>query len=133
MIERELLTILRSNDDPANELNCLVDEFRNGRTADDIIAMLDSTESEVVRIGAWITTEIAYEKYNEPKILDRLRALTRDPTPAIRLYAVHALFPSLDRTDETTRMMISRLRRDENEGVRMTADAVAARLGLGAE
>lgn len=129
-IENELRAILDSEGDQADELNLLVDEFRKGRDSWELLCLLNASDSELVRIGAWIASEVSFDLYNTPVIIDRLRELTHHETPLVRLYALSAFFPSLDRTNSASLELVSRLRKDENKGVRMGAEAAARRLGL---
>jgi len=130
MIETELLTIINGTRDRPGELNSLVDQFRNGRDVKDLLSLLQSENNELVRIGAWITAELSFDRYNNPVFIDRLRQLTNHEIPAIRFHALNALFPSLDSSQQETHDLVARLRNDTNKGVRSIADAASTSLGL---
>ena len=130
MITSQLNEILESNEETSEKLSQLADEFRGNRDATELLELLDSDSEEFVRIGAWILSEIRAEKYDNVAFTDRLQKLTAHQVPAIRLYALSALFPFLNHESQSTARLITRLRNDENEGVRMAADAAAIRLGI---
>ena len=130
MIETEVLTIVNGTGDRPGDLNSLVDQFRDGRDSEDLLSLLRSENNELVRIGAWMTGEISFDRYNTPFFIDRLRELTNHEIPAIRFHALKALYPSLDPMQQETRDLIAKSRNDANEGVRLTAEAAAKTLGL---
>ena len=130
MIEEELRTILSGEDDQADKLNRLVDQFRDRRDSSELLGLLNSCDNEFVRIGAWILSEIPFNRYNIPDVIARLYELSRHETPLVRLYALGAIFPALDRTNSDCLALIARLRDDDIEGVRMGAEAAARRLGI---
>ena len=130
MIENEVLAIINRNSDSGMRLNSLADEFREGRDSNELLRLLYSDNSDLVRIGAWITGEIAFELYNTPAFIDRLKELTNHDIPAIRCYAFGALYPSLVADEQETRDLIQKLQQDDNEGVRLSADAAARQLSI---
>ena len=132
MIEDEVLAILSNDDDEqaAGHLNSLVDQFREGRNPADVLTILYSENSDLVRIGAMIVNEISFERYNTDSFICRLRELTNDDNPAIRFYALGALYPSFDPANQDTRDLITKLLEDVNEGVRLRATAAAKSLGM---
>jgi hypothetical protein len=128
MIENEVLEILNGNAELGERLNSLADQFRGKRDLHELFTLLCSSNNDLVRIGAWITSEIAFELYNTPAFIDRLRELTTHHVSAIRCYALGALYPSLDPEKQDTRDLILRLQKDTNEGVRLSAEAAGRRL-----
>jgi hypothetical protein len=131
VIENEVLAILNGTGDLGGELNSLADQYRAGRDAEDLFGLLCSKNNDLVQIGAWIVGEISFEYYNAPFFIDRLRELTGHEVPAIRFRALGALFPALDATQQETRDLVTRMRNDTNEGVRLAAEAAARQLGIG--
>ncbi len=129
-IETELRSILDSQDDQADALNLLVDEFREGRDPLELLRLMQSSDSESIQIGAWITSEIPFDWYNTPEFINKLHELSSHENALVRFYALGALFPSLDKADKDSQDLISRMSSDSNEGVRSSAEAAAKRLGL---
>lgn len=129
-IEDELRKILHGGGNQADELYLLVDQFREGRDPLEVLCLLNSDDSELISIGTYIVGEISFDLYNTPAFIDRLHELTHHEVPAIRGNAFGALFPSLDRTNSVSLELINRLLEDDNEGVRMGAEAAAKRLGI---
>lgn len=128
MIEQEFLEIVHSSDDRGRLLNSIADQFREGRDVHEILVLLDSTNPELVSIGAWILGELRLELYNCDSFLSRLQRLVEHEDPSVRFHVLGALFPMLSWQDDDARQLISKLRNDPNEGVRRSADAMAARL-----
>ena len=130
MIVHQLSQILENADEASAELNRLVDEFREGRDAVELLDLINSASDELVRIGAWMLSEIRPEKYNNEEFADRLLELATHSIPAIRLHSLSALFPFLCGDNPRTVDLIARLQNDGNEGVRLAAEAAAVRLGI---
>ncbi|MCB9870638.1 MAG: HEAT repeat domain-containing protein [Planctomycetes bacterium] len=126
-MERELRQILGAADD-GKGLNSIVDQFRRGRDAKDVVPALDSSDSDLVSVGAWILGELPVELYDSHELVSRLRKLIDHDDPAVRFHAFGALFPVLDWKHESTRELLLRLQRDSNEGVRRSAEAAIAQL-----
>lgn len=116
--------------DQADELNLLADDFRKGRDPSELLYLLQSCDSELVQIGAWIASEIPFDRYNTPAFISKLKELSGHEKPLVRFYALGALFPSFDKADPASLDLICRLRRDDDEGVRIRAEATARSLGL---
>lgn len=68
--------------------------------------------------------------YNSDAVISRLRALTDHPDPAVRFHALGALYPALNPQEAATDALLRKLRADQDEGVRRSAEAAAARLLL---
>ena len=130
MIEQEILAILADERDDGSRLNGLVDEFRGGRDARELLPLLDSEDVELVSIAAMIYAEIPEEFYDDEAILQRLRGLTQRGNAVLKMYALNALFPFLDSAMPSTRELFARLARDEDEHFREFVRGAAARLGL---
>lgn len=127
MMEREILEILADPDDDGSRLNEIVDQFRNGRDVTEVIELLDSSNAELVSIGAWILGELPLDLYRSDAILSRLHGLTDHDEASVRFSAFGALFPALDPSQAATKMLMQKLLRDPNDGVRRQAEAAAAR------
>jgi hypothetical protein len=128
VIEDEILAIFRDVEDDGRRFNALCDEFRRGRSVTELVPLLSSGNVDVVSTAAWIFSEIAVELYNTEEILEALRRSTEHVDPLVRSYALGALFPFLSAADPSTQALLSRLRADENKGVRERANAATARL-----
>lgn len=128
MIETDILEILGDATDGGKRLNEIADEFRSGRDVNELLDLLDSDNSELVSAGAWIFGELSFELYNSDRVLSRLRELLDHQHPAVRFHALSAVFPALNGQDAATQALLSKLRSDPNKGVRMSAEAAAARL-----
>ena len=96
MIERQILEIVGGAADSGERLNEIADQFRRGRDMNDLIALLDSSNSELVSIGAWILSELHFELYNSDILLSRLRELLNHKDLAVRFHALGAIYPALD-------------------------------------
>jgi HEAT repeat protein len=128
MIEQEIAEIEADKNDTGERLNRLIDEFRRGRDVNDLVPLLESSNSLYVSLGVYILGELPLELYNSDALISRLRDLTGHSSPAVRFNALGAIFPVLSATDVSTQAMLRRLLGDENEGVRNAAQAAAARL-----
>ncbi|MHC4402819.1 MAG: hypothetical protein ACYTG0_24425 [Planctomycetota bacterium] len=130
MIENEVLDIMSGTGDPGERLNSLTDQFREGRDSSELLTLLYSNDNELVRIGAWMIGELGFQRYNTHSFISRLWELTDHEVPAIRFHALGALYPTLEPEKSATRALLSKMRRDPNEGVRLRAQAAARRLCL---
>lgn len=130
MIEQEILEVLADPADDGSRLNEIIDEFRGGRDVNELQPILDSSNTDLVSIGAYILGELDPALYSADSFLDRLHALTDHTDPSIRLHAFGALFPTLDPNQATTRRLFERLLCDPDDGVRWAATDGAARLSL---
>lgn len=128
MIEDEILNIVSDTEDGGERLNALVDEFRDGRDARELVPILGSENAELVSIAAWIFSELPKDLYGAEEIVSRLRGLTAHAEPLVRFHAFSALYPFLNLADPATRALLTKLVKDENEGVRKIAEAAVARL-----
>lgn len=125
MLEDEVLEIFRNPEDDGSALNDLVDEFRVGRDADEVLSLLDGEDAELIGIGAYILGELAFDRYDSPKFFSRLHSLLAHDDSGVRFSALSAIFPALDLRDPVTRELLGRLRNDPNEGVRRSAERAA--------
>ena len=129
-MEEEILEIISDDEDEGERLNVLVDGFRRGRDVRQVLPLLRSENAEVVAIGAWIFSELPESRYSADEIVSALRGLTTHADAMVRFHALSAVYPFLDPQMPSTRTMLSKLAADENEGVRMVAQAAVARLGM---
>ena len=130
MIDSEILEIVTDAKDRGERLNEIVDQFRRGREVNELMVLLDSGNSELVSIGAWILGELHFELYNSDRFVSRLRELLDHEDPAVRFHAIGAVFPALNGQEVATQALLRKLRGDPNEGVRNSAEAAIARLSL---
>lgn len=130
MIEQEVLDIVRNVNDRGELLNGIADQFRSGRDLHDVLALLDSSDGELVSIGAWILGELRVDLYDRSPFVSRLKELIAHQLPAVRFHAFGAPFPVLDWRDESARHLLATLVNDPNEGVRRSAEAAATRMQL---
>ena len=128
MIEQDIRNIAAGGADRGERLNDIADQFRGGRDATELVALLDSSDPELVSIGAWILGELHLELYDVDQIISRLWQLVDHQDPNVRFHAFGALFPTLSGHDAGTQALLSKLRSDPNQGVRSSAEAAAARL-----
>jgi HEAT repeat protein len=128
MIEDEIREIVSDRADEGERLNALVDEFRRGRDVRELVPLLASEDAELVSITAWIFSELPEELYRAEDIVSRLRGLTAHVEPMVRFYALSAVYPFLNLTEPATQALLTKLVQDENDGVRMMAEAAVARL-----
>jgi hypothetical protein len=128
MIVNESIRVLKNCEKDPAAFDQFVDEFREERDATELLELLCSKDDDLVRLSAWILSEIRASKYGGEEFKSQLAKLTRHSSPAIRLHSLNALFPFLSTNDQDAVKLIARLQADENEGVRMMADAAAERL-----
>lgn len=128
MIGDEIREILNAEKDHGQQLNDLVDTFRNGRPPKELWPLLATDETALVSVAVWILSELSEELCGTTEIVERLRQLTEHSDPLVRFYALSAVFPFLNSTDPSTRDLLSRLAQDTNEGVRRIAHAASGRL-----
>ncbi len=133
MIENEVLSLLGKSDDNGEELNKIVDRFRNGCDIQNIEDLLISQNSKLVSIGAWILSELQFELYNSNSILSRLYGLTTHRAPDVRFNALMALFPAFEANKLESKQLLEKLSKDPNDGVRLCAQSAMERLGFGSE
>jgi hypothetical protein len=130
VIEDEILAIYQDRLDDGTRLNVIADEFRDGRDVNEIKRLLDCADVRLVSIGAWILGEIPFDLYSSDDFVSKLWELTGHGDPLVRFHALGALFPALDRNSAATQVLLRKLRVDENEGVRISANAALKRLSL---
>jgi HEAT repeat protein len=130
VIEREILKIVRAPGDSGERLSAIADEFRRGRDIYELVVLLDSTDAELVSVGAWLLGELPLALYNSDRFVSRLRELVDHANPMVRFHAFGALYPAMDPTHTATHQLLKRLLADSNEGVRRSAQAAAVRLSL---
>ena len=95
MIEREVLEILEAPPDIGGErISGFADQFRSGRDVKQLMTLLDSSNFELVSIGAWILGELHFHLYNSDSFISRLRELLDHEDPAVRFNALGATLPS---------------------------------------
>ena len=126
----QLQKILECGDSGVDALCALTDEFRGSREALELIEALDSESDEIVGLATYILKEIPSSKYNKNAITNRLEALTTHTSSSIRFQALNAVSPFLRSDSARTLDLLERLRGDENEGVRLIANAATKRLGI---
>jgi HEAT repeat protein len=125
VIEQEILEMVRDARTSGKRLNRLADQFRSGRDVQEVLVLLESTDAELVSIGAWILGELPIDLYNTEAFISRLRHLLEHQAPDVRFHAFAALFPALNWRDDVARRLLTKLLNDPNEGVRRSAEAVA--------
>lgn len=130
MIVAEILEILNDAEDDGSRLNEIADQFRDGRDVTEVVILLDSSDPELVSIGAWILNELPTALYNSNPFVSRLHKLVGHLDWEVRFEAFAALFPLLDPEEDATQTLLRKLRSDPNEGVRLSAEAAAARWSL---
>jgi hypothetical protein len=129
MFELEILEAIRAAASGADRLNGIVDEFRRGRDVAEVGAILQSGDSELLSIGAWILSELPIELYNNSEsMIARLRELLDHPAAPVRFHALGALYPALDWSRPESQALLYKLLQDPNEGVRRCAEKVASQL-----
>lgn len=129
MIVDELLQIIGTRSEAGERLNELVDQFRRGRSPEELLVALRSENSELISIAAWICSELPESMYNTTEIISKLHELSAHRESSVRFSAFSALFPLLSSTDPSTHVLLTRLSTDSSPGVRKIAAMAAARLG----
>lgn len=132
VVIEELRLVMADEARSGERLNNLADEFRTGRDTLQLLAALDSDETEIVSLAVWILAELPLGRYDGDELLGRVRRLTGHRDPAVRFIAVMALFPALDPGDPFTHDLLERLARDPNEDARKMGRYARKRL-LGPE
>lgn len=61
MIEQEILEIVQDTQGSGERLNRIADQFRSGRDTVQLIPLLDSSNAELISIGAWILGELHFD------------------------------------------------------------------------
>ena len=130
-MEEEIIDIINDRLDEGQRLNALADEFRCGRDTRELLPLFLSENAEVVSIAAWICGELPVKRYKSAEFVSVLRDLTEHADASVRFHALGAVYPFLGAGDAATRTLLAKLLNDENAGVRMSAHAAAARLGMG--
>jgi HEAT repeat protein len=128
MIQSDILKIISDEGDDGSRLNAIVDEFRGGRDIMQIVNLLDSDNPEVVSIGAWILSELHYQLYNSCVFINRLKELLDHEDPGVRFAALSAIYPAINPLDENMTRLLNKLRNDQDEGVRLSAEAICVRI-----
>ncbi len=130
MIVEEVTKIIEGTEDDGTALNELVDQFRVGRDARELLSLLSSRNDEIVSIGAWFFGELHFDLYRDEVFLKELFRLLEHKDPSVRFNALGAVYPALDCGDPDSIALLTRLKSDENEGVRRAALAAASNLGI---
>jgi hypothetical protein len=128
MIETEIHEVVANAANAGVRLNEIADQFRRGRDVNELTALLDSSDIELLSIGAWILGELHFELYNFDRFISRLRELLDHKDPTVRFHALGAIYPALNPLDATRQALLRKLPQDPNAGVRKRAEAAAARL-----
>lgn len=119
---QELIDLIsQSNDARASEfVNQLADLYREGGDLVDLIPLLESPDSRLAWVGAWIVSEVA-NGVRGREVFEHLSKLLNHWDPTVR-FAVIASVTFLVRTDDShiTKQLLS-LISDENAGVRQHA------------
>jgi hypothetical protein len=116
-LTQKIVDIMNDPLDDGEALNDIVDEYRIGKDPDEVIELLDSDNSDLVGLGAWILSEIDEEKYNSEPFISRLMNLTNHEDPTVRFNSIGALYPCLDWTSESTKELYEHLSKDSDKGV----------------
>ena len=111
-------------------INSFVDQFRGNRDPRELMELLLSDRADVVWLGAYILSEISFSKYDNRKFFDELYRLTQHENPSVRYAAISALYPFLGLANIETRMLLVRIRDDEDELVRGCLETLAGSLGI---
>jgi HEAT repeat protein len=131
MTESDIHAIVTASvDDDGERLEDLANQFRRGRDASDLLALLDASETAAISVAAWILGELDFSRYDSEGFVSRLRRLLDHPDAEVRFHALGALFPALDPHEPATRALLQKMRSDPANGVRARAEAAAARLSL---
>lgn len=104
--------------------NRLLDEFHQGFPVERLNELLKGDDPELVRIGAWIASELGGRS---DALLDDLTRLTRDPQRYVRFYAIDAIAAS-GTTDPQPMAAVARSLWDEDAAVRWKGMRVLQRL-----
>lgn len=129
-VEAELDGIAaRAAGDGVDLLGKLADQFRVGRSIDELVAVLGTADPDVLEMALWIFSEIDFEQYDRQDILDKLASLTCHKVAAVRLQSLIALFPAFGRTESTYDSVLDKLCSDPNPGVCQAAKQALDRLG----
>lgn len=129
MLEEIIASVLDKTDN-AERISAIADEFRRGRDTRELLPLLRSENAEVVYVATWILSEIAEKLYSSQDFISALHNLTAHADPHVRFQALSALYPFLDGGAPATHALLARLSKDENVGVRQSAEAATARLGI---
>lgn len=111
-------------------INSFVDQFRGERGASELLELLQSNEADVVWLGVYVLSEIAFSKYDSKEYFSELYRLTQHENPSVRYAAISALYPFLGLANIETRMLLVRIRDDEDELVRGCLETLAGSLGI---
>lgn len=123
------MAIINDRADGGESLSSLVDEFRRGRDARELLPLLRSKNHQVVAVSAWILSELQDRLYRSEELVSTLWNLTEHEAAMVRFYALGASLPFFNFNDPAARTRLFRLTMDENDGVRMVAEAAMERLG----
>lgn len=122
-IVEEVKSILSNPKDDGRAMNDLVNEFYYGRKSIEIIELIDHKDENIVCQGLYLLNEISVSYYDDEEFTSRLWSLVDHETPIIRWYAFGALFPLLDKEEMSTLELIEKMKKDTNEGVRLSAES----------
>ncbi len=127
-IIEEVKSILSNPNDDGQAINDLVNEFYYGRNPIEIIELIDHEDENIVCQGLYLLNEISVSYYDNAEFTSRLWDLVDHEAPIIRWYAFGAIFPLLNKEDESTFELIQKIKNDKNKGVRMRGEAAEERL-----
>lgn len=106
---------LEEKSGPANDL---LDEVFRGYPVEEIRALLRSTDPDVVRIGAWLVSELG--ELAKP-LLGEMSDLLRSKTPFVRFYSLDCILTCAGATNGSVLGVAVKLIDDDHHGVRRKA------------
>lgn len=124
MTETEILEIIKDS----KRLHSLANQFRRNPDVSELMVLLNSDNDKIIEVGVWISGEILIDKASAQPVISRLHQLVSHSNSSIRLHAIGALFPFLDRSNPTTLEMLTKLSHDSNRGVRLAVEAVLKKM-----
>ncbi|QPJ61939.1 MAG: hypothetical protein G3M70_08655 [Candidatus Nitronauta litoralis] len=131
MICDEIYEAINDPDDDGTRVNYIADEFRGERDAIEILELLNSSDSELISIGAWILDEICFDKYKKKgEIIFRLVDLCSHEDSNVRYSVLGALYAVFEVDKQFARKILGKMRLDVDEGVRNSVQLITEKLSL---
>lgn len=113
--------ISRSDDDGASDfVNRLADSYRDGGDLRDLIPLLESADSRLAWVGAWIVSEVA-SSVRGREVFEHLSKLLTHSDPSVRFAVIAGITFLVQSNESHVTKQLFLLAADENAGVRRHA------------
>lgn len=121
-IADQILDMIKGSDDEtiASFINDFCDTFRDGRSLDELVPLLEHSDSDVVWVGAWTVSEVAIGDQGR-EVFESLVGLLNHPDSSVRFAAIGGVANIVQPQDGHAVKQLLALLADADAGVRQHA------------